>query len=302
MRADAVPAWTSRDLAPLLRLEPAGPSTFRNRYASPNARGTVFGGQLLAHALMAASMTVPADREVTALQFMFLQSADPARPIDQEVTVLQEGRRFASRHVRGSQSATDGAPARMVFDAQVSFATALSSPEHAVASRATGIDPQSLPRMEELPAETADAVWRTVGYPLGSSTLDLRVGNVEKGLGLDAPDAGLSFWLRTLEPLPDEPALQAAAFAYLSDWWLNFASVGIHVPQLDRDGARLHVASLNHAIWFHRPVRADQWLFFDVRSPAAGRGRGLSIATIHDRDGVLVASATQESLMTPDHS
>jgi acyl-CoA thioesterase-2 len=287
------------ELEPLLRLDPAGPSTFRNRLAAPNARGTVFGGQLLAHAVMAASMTVPPQREVTALQFMFLQSADPARPIEYQVTVLQEGRRFASRHVRGSQPATDSEAARLVLDAQVSFASVLPGPEHAAGSRAAGVDPESMPKMEDLPAEVVDRVWRTLGYPLGSSTLDLRVGDVEQGLGLEGPDAALSFWLRALSPLPDEPALQAAAFAFLSDWWLNFASVGVHVPQLDRDGTRLHVASLNHAIWFHRPVRADEWLFFDVRSPAAGRGRGLSIATIHDRDGLLVASATQESLMTP---
>ncbi|MGJ7566078.1 hypothetical protein ACSFBM_19670 [Variovorax sp. GB1R11] len=68
--------------------------------------------------------------------------------------------------------------------------------------------------------------------------------------------------------------LRAAAFAYLSDLWLNFAAVGIHVPQLDRDGERLHVASLNHAIWFHRPFRVDGWLCFEVQSPCAGRGAG----------------------------
>jgi acyl-CoA thioesterase-2 len=99
--------------------------------------------------------------------------------------------------------------------------------------------------------------------------------------------------------LPDRPALQAAAFAYLSDWWFNFTSVGIHVPQLLGEGTRLHVASLNHSIWFHRPLRADRWLHFDLQSPCAGRGRGLSIAAVHDIDGVLVASATQENLMTP---
>jgi acyl-CoA thioesterase-2 len=93
--------------------------------------------------------------------------------------------------------------------------------------------------------------------------------------------------------------LQAAAFAYLSDWWINFTSVGIHVRQLQRDGVQLHVASLNHAIWFHRPLRADRWLHFDVHSPSAALGRGLSIAAVHDVDGVLVASATQQNLMVP---
>ena len=87
----------------------------------------------------------------------------------------------------------------------------------------------------------------------------------------------------------------AAAFAYLSDWWLNHAAIGGHVQALlDRDES-LYVASLHHAIWFHRPLRADEWLHFD--SPSASDGRGLSIAPVHDRTGRVVASATQECLM-----
>jgi acyl-CoA thioesterase-2 len=294
MSPDALKPWDSRDLDALLRLQALGPARFRSRYASPNARGTVYGGQLLAHALMAASMTVPPDREATALQFMFLQSATPERAIDFEVSTLQDGKRFVSRHVRGTQ-----AGGRVVLDAQASFAVPLAGPTHATPSRAGDLDPQTLPPMEDLPAEAADAIWRTLGYPLDSAALDLRVEDPAKGLGLGSPTAALRFWLRTREPLPDEPALQAAAFAYLSDWWLNFASVGIHVLRLRRDDARLHVASLNHAIWYHRPLRADRWLHFDVQSPSAGRGRGLSIATVHDLEGALVASATQENLMTP---
>lgn len=299
MSFDTLLPWNPRDIEALLRLQMIGASTFRSRHASPNARGTIFGGQLLGHALMAAAMTAPPDRDVTAMQFMFLQSATPERPIDYEVTPLQDGKRFASRHVRGTQAGDTSGKRRVVLDAQVSFALPLPSPEHATPSRAGDVDPQTLPRFEDLPAETADAVWRTLGYPFESIGLDLRVADPERGLGLSSPDPALRFWLRARQPLPDEPLLQAAAFAYLSDWWINFTSVGKHVPQMLRDGTRLHVASLNHAIWFHRPLRADEWLHFDVQSPSAGRGRGLSIATVHDAHGVLVASATQENLMTP---
>jgi acyl-CoA thioesterase-2 len=227
------------------------------------------------------------------LQFLFLQSGTVDRPIDFEVQALQDGKRFAQRHVRGTQ---DGG--RVVLDAQATFALPLPGPTHATPSRAGSVDPESLMCMDQLPASTADAVWSTLGYPLGSQGLDLRVDPV-LGLGLDASSPQMRFWLRTRSALPDDPHLQAAAFAYLSDWWINFTSVGVHVRQLQRDASRLHVASLNHAIWFHRPFRADRWLHFDVQSPAAGRGRGLSIATVHDVDGVLVASATQENLMTP---
>ena len=292
-------SWDGLDIEALLRLQRTGPSSFRSAYASPNERGTVFGGQLLAHALVAASMAAPPGRDATALQFMFLQSAVPTRPIDFEVTTLQDGKRFASRHVRGTQPADTTGGARVVLDALVTFAVRLPGPEHTTPSRAGVADPQTLPRLQDQPAEVADALWRTLGYPLESDVLDLRLADPAQGLGLSASTAQLRFWLRLRRELPDEPALQAAAFAYLSDWWINFTSVGIHVPQMLKEGMRLHVASLNHAIWFHQPFRGDGWLHFDVRSPRAGRGRGLSVATVHDAGGVLVATATQENLMTP---
>ena len=296
----ALAPWDGLDIEGLLRLQQTGPSSFRSRHASANERGTVFGGQLLGHALVAASMAAPPDRDVTAMQFMFLKSAVPARPIDFKVTTLQDGKRFASRHVRGTQPGHAATAARVVLDAQVTFAVPLAGPVHATPSRAGDADPQTLPRLEDQPADVADAVWRTLGYPFDSQLLDLRLADPVQGLGLSGPTASLRFWLRLRRELPDEPALQAAAFGFLSDWWINFTSVGIHVPQMLAEGTRLHVASLNHAIWFHQPFRADGWLHFDVQSPRAGRGRGLSVATVHDARGVLVATATQENLMTPE--
>ena len=95
------------------------------------------------------------------------------------------------------------------------------------------------------------------------------------------------------------PALHAAAFAYLSDYWINFAACIAHVGAIADRGAKLYVASLNHAIWFHRPLRADYWLLFDCVSPSGAFGRGLTIARVYSRAGDLVASATQECLLAP---
>jgi acyl-CoA thioesterase-2 len=120
MELDALLPWSPRDIDALLRLQPLRASTFRSRHASPNARGTVFGRQLLGQALMAASMTTPPGRDVTAMQFMFLQSATPESPVDYEVTALQDGKRFASRHVRGTQAGDASSRRRVVLDAQVS--------------------------------------------------------------------------------------------------------------------------------------------------------------------------------------
>jgi len=94
------------------------------------------------------------------------------------------------------------------------------------------------------------------------------------------------------------PGLHAAAFAYLSDWWINFASVGLHLRQLPV-GRRMYIASLNHCLWLHRPFAADQWLHVATDSPSTHDGRGFSWGRIHDRAGTLVASVSQESMLMP---
>jgi acyl-CoA thioesterase-2 len=130
-----------------------------------------------------------------------------------------------------------------------------------------------------------------------SRAVDLRAPDGAGGMRPQTPEPRLRFWIRTRRALPDDPLLHAAAFAYLSDWWLNFPAAGAHVRATAEAGRRLYVASLNHAIWWHRPLRADEWLHFDSVSPSAAAGRGLTIGRIHDRAGRLVASATQECLM-----
>jgi acyl-CoA thioesterase-2 len=146
----------------------------------------------------------------------------------------------------------------------------------------------------------ADGVERALGYRFRENEMfDLRIADAANGVFSDSPRPSLRFWIKARRTLPDDPALHAAVFAYLSDAWLNYTSVGEHVPQLLDSGGRLYVASLNHAIWFHRPLRADQWLLFDCVSPSAAAGRSLTAAHVRDAAGLLVATATQESLMAP---
>ena len=109
----------------------------------------------------------------------------------------------------------------------------------------------------------------------------------------------MRFWVRMRRALPDDPKLHAAAFAYLSDYWINFSGCISHVHATAEAGKRLYVASLNHALWQHRPVRADDWLLFDCASPSAATGRSLSLARIYNRNGEILASANQESLLAP---
>src|SRR5207253_2179347 len=118
------------------------------------------------------------------------------------------------------------------------------------------------------------------------------------GLLLSPPDPRLQLWLRLTTPLPDEPQLHAAALAYLSDLWFNYPAVGGHVAGL-APGESLYQVSLNQSLWLHRAARADDWLLFDIHSPAAGGGRGFVVARVHDRAGRLVASCAQDSLIVP---
>ena len=243
---------------------------------------------------MAAARTVPEGRACTAMQFMFLQGTLWDEALDLEVTPLQDGKRFSSRHVRGVQRGS-----RFVLDAQLSLAVPIDAPEHGTPRTAALEDPETLPAAAEFPPEWAAAVQRAVGYEIASTpAIDFRFAAPPERLRLTLPEPRIRFWVKTRERLPDDPTLHAAVFAYLSDWWLNYPATGGHQPEAEARGG-LCVASLNHAIWLHRPPRVDEWLHFDSVSPAAASGRGLCVARVHDRHGVLVASATQECLMAP---
>jgi acyl-CoA thioesterase II len=293
---DSVPRWGGEDLVDLLTLTRSAPLQFINRCGDRNAHDRTYGGQVLAQALVAASNTVPAGRSPTAMQFLFLNGALHQQAIRFDVTPLQDGKRFSSRHVRGSQ-----AGARMIFDAQVSFAVALDAPAHGAAIEPLALqeNPENLPRLGQLPAAWGQEIVDRLGYGLvDKPAVQFRLPGLSNGFRLQLPEPRMRFWLKTTQTLPEDPMLHAGAFAYLSDWWLNFPAMGGHLRNLRPDD-RLYVASLNHAIWLHEPFRADQWLHFDCRSPAAGAGRGFTVARIHDRDGRHVASATQECLMAP---
>ncbi|MCC6246587.1 MAG: thioesterase family protein [Rubrivivax sp.] len=288
------PAWDGRDLADLMALDAIGPHTFRTRCGDANAHGRAYGGQILGQALMAAARTAPLGRACTAMQFMFLQGTLWDEALDLVVTPLQDGKRFTSRHVRGAQRG-----GRLVLDAQVTFALPIDAPEHEAPPAVALGDPEALPPVSDLPPAWNDALQRALSYELVvKPSLDFRLVAPPPLLQLALPEPRMRFWVRVRHRLPDDPALHAAAFAYLSDWWLNYPATGGHQAEARARGG-LYVASLNHALWLHRSPRADEWLHFDSVSPVARSGRGLSIAQVHDRQGRLVASATQQNVMAP---
>jgi acyl-CoA thioesterase-2 len=295
---ERTPPWDGVDISDLLGLAAPQPGRFRSRVGEINEHGRVYGGQLLGQALAAAARTVPADRLATAMQFMFLAGALPDQPIDYEVAALQDGKRFSARHVRGSQSG-----GRIVCDANLSFAGPIDSPEHmAPATSDSGLDrdPESLPGLSDIVGPEVTAIERTLGYMFRShAAIDFRAPFVDDLLRPNPNEPRVRFWIKMRRRLPDDASLHAAAFAYLSDYWINFAGCIAEVRPIAEARTEIYVASLNHAIWWHRPLRADDWLLFDCISPSGAIGRGLSIGRIYDRAGRLVASATQECLLAP---
>ncbi|HEX8592428.1 MAG TPA: acyl-CoA thioesterase domain-containing protein [Pseudomonas sp.] len=282
---DAVHArlWDQQVLADLLRIAQQAPFVFSAEVHDANLNGRVFGGQMLAQALLAAQHCC-ADKQPATLHCLFLQGALPTLPIIYRVTPLQEGKRFASFHVSGMQGE------RRVIDAQVTFQAPIEGFFHVQAA------PQVPGPAELLPLRQLRQGGRTDWGRFEKDSIELRIVEPHRYLCEPSSEPSLIFWIKLHEPLPEDPRVQGAGLAYLSDFWVNSAAILHHVPLVQaRD--RLFVASLNHSLWFHRPCRADQWLLFVCNSPSLQSGRALSHVRIYDESRQLLASVAQDGLV-----
>ena len=256
-------------LLKLLDLEPLEVDLFRGASPETNLQ-RVFGGQVAGQALVAAGRTVEADRRVHSLHAYFLRPGDPTRPIIYEVDRSRDGRSFTTRRVVALQHG------RQIFTMSASFQAPEDGIEHQL-PMPSSTDPESLPVIEGPEARA----W---------SSIDLRfVPHTD-----DSP-LGQQVWLRAAEALPDDPLTHVCVLAYASD--LTLLSSTIRPHDISRWDRNLKMASLDHAMWFHRPFRADSWLLYDQLSPAATGGRGLASGRIFSADGALVASVVQEGLV-----
>ncbi|MFE7559464.1 acyl-CoA thioesterase [Kitasatospora sp. NPDC057500] len=276
--------------AELLRIERLDENTFRG-HCHAGAPMRAFGGHVAAQALVAAGRTIGADRSVHSLHGYFLTPGDPTRPIEYRVDRVRQGTSYATRRVTAVQRGED------VFSLSASF----KRPEPAADRHREG---PPLPGPEELP--DAFSLWdeaaRAALADTGFGDLELRfVPPDAPGVPPAVPGMPQQFvWLRTGSRLPaDDPLLHVCALTYLSDLTLA-STAGLHVqPNFFQrtEAPRLLMASLDHAMWFHRPFRADEWLLFAQRSPSSSDGRGLALGEFYDRGGRLVASAVQEALI-----
>ena len=283
---------TAADLVALLDIEPIGPDRFVGR--SPvNKWPRVYGGQAIAQSLVAASRTVEA-RAPHSLHAYFILPGDPAEPILFEVERIRDGRSFTTRRVTARQRG------EAIFELSASFHVEEAGLEHQFPAPPAPEPDRLVDPLAAAPLLGAKAQGRLQGLLERTQPIEFRPLDLAR---YAPPAAGIvrepkqSLWVRIGGALPDDPAVHRAALAYLSDMTLLDTALVAHGHTIS-DG-RFQVASLDHALWLHRPFRADDWLLFVQDSPNAHGARGLTRGLIYTRAGVLAASVAQEGLMRP---
>ena len=287
MTDSATAARLVDELVELMRLEPLGDDRF---LAQSEDIGTpaVFGGQVLGQALMAASRTVEADRPAHSMHAYFLLPGEHA-PIEYSVDRVRDGRSFTTRHVVARQGE------RIIFEMSASFQTVDEGIEHQLPMPAAA-GPQGLAsELEQRIAmgERLPARWRDKG--LTPHGLEYRRVDPDDLLAPEVRPAESALWMRAIAPLPDDPNVHRALLAYASDHGLLGAAMRPH--GLSFMSGQVRPASLDHAMWFHRDFRLDDWLLYSLDSPSASGARGLCRGSIFARDGRLVASTAQEGML-----
>ncbi|MEU2157832.1 acyl-CoA thioesterase II [Streptomyces sp. NPDC019396] len=279
-------------LLDLLDLEQIEQDIFRGRSRSAVVP-RVFGGQVAAQALVAAGRTVPTDRTAHSLHSYFLRMGDPGAPIVYTVDRIRDGRSFTTRRVVAVQH---GQP---IFHLSASFQTYEEGLDHQ-APMPDAPDPETLPTAAESIPQYADTfIHPDVARRLlaARDAVDLRYVSEPPFATVGNPREPRSqVWFRTNGKLADDPMLHVCLATYVSDMTLLDSVLLAH----GRGGwtvGDVVGASLDHAMWFHRPFRADEWLLYDQESPSAHGGRGLGQARIYTRDGQLAISVIQEGVV-----
>jgi acyl-CoA thioesterase-2 len=249
----------------------------------------VFGGQVLGQALVAGGRTVPAERLAHSFHAYFLRPGDPATPILYQVDRTRDGRSFTTRRVTAIQRGL------AIFHLEASFHASERGPEHREEMPEVP-DPELLPTWGERMEALAD---RAQGQPgpwfLRDRPIDIRHVTWFDPLDPEKLPPRLLVWLRAAGALPDAPRLHQCVVAYASDMTLlDTVALPHAIAWID---PTWQIASLDHAMWFHRPFRADEWLLYAQESPVAAGARGFATGKLFTRDGSLVVSVVQEGLI-----
>lgn len=249
--------------------------------------GRVFGGQVLAQSLVASMRTVADDRFIHSMHGYFLRPGDVDQPITFSVDRIHDGRSFSTRRVQAYQN---GLP---ILSLIASFQDEDEGLDHQTTMPEGLPDPESLPTIAEVIGDNTHAVARSWA---SDRPFDMR--HVPSPIYFTVEGehvAHQAVWMKSTDPMPDDPDLHRAALAYVSDYSLLEPIFRRHGIAWATPG--LKVASLDHAMWWHRFGRVDEWMLYVQESPTATGGRGLSLGRIYSRDGRLLASVAQEGMV-----
>ncbi|GLU46756.1 acyl-CoA thioesterase II [Nocardiopsis ansamitocini] len=283
-RAGDEPGQTLQGLLDILNLEQIEVNIFRGR--SPDGGPQrIFGGQVAGQALVAAGRTVPVDRAVHSLHAYFIRPGDPSVPIVYQVDRVRDGRSFTTRRVTAIQHG------KAIFTLSASFHHSEPGLTHQGAMPEVPA-PDELPSMRERLFTAFGKVPRFASWhpieirPVGALSFE-----AERNPSLSTTDNLV--WLKADGKLPEDPLLHVCLMTYASDMTLLDTVLLAH----GRSFSGISMASLDHAMWFHRPFRADEWLLYAQETPVSGGARGLARGLVFTQSGELVCSVVQEGLI-----
>jgi acyl-CoA thioesterase-2 len=274
-------------LVSILDLEPLEVNLFRGK-SPQDGWQRVFGGQVIGQALVAACRTVEG-RRPHSLHAYFVLPGDPRAPIIYEVERIRDGRSFSTRRVRAIQHGAS------IFSLSASFHIEEEGPEHQFAMPDVPM-PEELRSESEVRAELMPHMPEDMrNYFQRERPIEIRPVEFGRYTGERQPEGKFHVWIRATRPLPADPVIHQCVLAYASDMTLLDAANVPHGRSFHDQSVQ--AASLDHAMWFHRPFRADDWLLYAQDSPNLHGSRGFARGLIFSRDGTLVASVAQEGLL-----
>ena len=276
------------ELVALLTLERIEENLFRGR-SQDLGWGAVFGGQVLGQALSAAAQTVPPERQVHSLHAYFLRQGDVSRPIVYDVDRIRDGRSFTTRRVVAIQRG------RPIFNLSASFQIQEQGFDHQDEMPQVA-GPDALVSEQQLARKFAHRIPEKIrAWAVAERPIETRPVEISDPMNPVPGPARKAVWFRATGPLPDTPALHQYLLAYACDF--HFLTTALRPHGVSWLSSGMQVASLDHAMWFHRPARLDRWLLHTVESPTASGARGLARGRFFTRDGQLVATTAQEGLI-----
>lgn len=250
----------------------------------------LYGGQVLGQSLMAAYKTVPEDRVIHSFHSYFLLPGDASKPVHYDIEIVRDGRSFSTRRVKAMQND------RNIFYMTASFQIPEQSLSHQYADMPESPPPEDVTEDIQYYHDNEAVISQRMKQALSyHRPVDIRTIGGAHSFRAEKRDPKRTLWMRSRDPLADTLALNQASLAYASDY--HFLSTALQAHGLSTQNKSLRMATIDHAMWFHKPFKFDQWMLYQMESPFSGNSRALIQGKIFDKSGQLVATSVQEGLI-----